>query len=184
MVRGLCAPKKRYRSSARIILVPRFAWSTPRTRAENEEKRLRLSWCGGFCTAKSDVARTGIGGCATTGAGTVAFAVTRAAQEGPSFSDMLIDFIRMTRIPAIRGPQRIVAYRLAGHLHVRVGTIKVTHPIPHIASHIIESITVWRKRSNGSRSDESIFSRVAVGKFACPRVGHEFPFEFKFVPHG
>ena len=55
---------------------------------------------------------------------------------------MFVVLVRMSGIPTSLGALRIVAGGLARHLHVGVGPIKVTHPIPNIASHIVESISV------------------------------------------
>src|SRR5262245_4663988 len=97
---------------------------------------------------------------------------------------MLVGLVRMSGIPASLRPDRIVAGKLARHLHVDIGSIKVTHPIPDIASHVVESISIWRERFHRRGPDESIFSSVLVGKFSSPSIGHVFPVGLKFIAPG
>jgi hypothetical protein len=168
-----------------LVLVHRSEWLGSRTRDDNEdEKDKRFSWCRRFRAAESDMTHAGVRRCSAACTRAIALAVARIAQKGSSLSYVLVGLVRMSRIPTPGGADRIMADGLARHLHVDIGSIKVTHPIPHIASHVVEPISIWGKRLDRGSPRKSIFNGVLVGKFSGPGVGHIFPFGLKLIPPG
>jgi hypothetical protein len=96
---------------------------------------------------------------------------------------MFICLIGMTGIPTPGGADRIMAGGLSCHLNMYIGSIKVTHPIPHIAAHVVELMAILGNDLTGASPRKSIFNGVLVGKFSGPGVGHIFPFGLKLIPH-
>src|SRR5262245_46783877 len=67
-----------------------------------------------------------------------------------------------------------VKARAARVIDLAVLLIPIGGPLPHVAGHIVETITVGRKTAYRRRALETIFFKVLPGKFTLPGVGHMF----------
>src|SRR5262245_23996446 len=65
-----------------------------------------------------------------------------------------------------------VEARAARLRYLFVLLVPIRGPLPHVAGHIVEPITVRWKRSHRRSSPETVFFKVLPGEFALPRVSH------------
>src|ERR1700682_4114945 len=114
-----------------------------------------------FDAPEADVAHARIDGLRSAGGGTVAQAVVVGAQERTALDDL-------ARHPKL-WLARVVTARLAtGVTGAGVG-VPVSGPLPHVARHVYQSITVGREASDGGGTAVAAFG--APGEIAVPVVG-------------
>src|ERR1700722_2259141 len=66
-------------------------------------------------------------------------------------------------------------------LLVVVRAIPVTGPLPHVARHIVESISVGRKLRHRSKSDVAVFAGIFVREMPLVSVSHPFAIGTKVI---
>src|SRR5262245_18352218 len=105
---------------------------------------------------------------------TISAAVVRSAQIRAAFHDFsrngdvgLSWIVASLAFAATR-----VKTPAAGARHQAVRLKPVCGPLPDIACGVLESVSIWRKRSHGRGSFESIGLQVLPRKLALPGVRH------------
>src|SRR5262245_53992108 len=109
----------------------------------------------------------------------VAKAVLIGTQERTAAADALrlrIDLVGSASRRALRIPVR------AGVVVIRL--VPVRTPLPHVARHVVEAVSIWRERRDRSDSLEAVFSGVLVRELALPDVCHPFAARRQFVAPG
>src|SRR5215472_4103197 len=102
----------------------------------------------------------------------VAGAVLIGAQKGTAPLNFLW-LVRLFRIQRRIGPLRISCYSTsAGQLGVVIGLIPVTGPLPNVAGHVVEPVSIWGKLRYWSDAGISVLTFVFRGKDALMSVGH------------
>src|SRR6185369_13412236 len=82
-------------------------------------------------------------------------------------------------------PARVWTLRIVGRAHaIVVFTEPIGAPFPHVPSHIVQAISIRRKRANRRASDETITTGIAIRKGALPPVGSIFVLGSQFVAPG
>ena len=62
-----------------------------------------------------------------------------------------------------------------------VGPVPVAHPVPNIATHVVQAVTIGGKTHHRRGSHKSIFLGVFVGKISGPCIGHELAIALEFI---
>src|SRR5262249_56950489 len=100
--------------------------------------------------------------------------VIRRAKMRSTFHDFAWDLDRwLVRIVALVSfsASRVEA-RAARLRYLLVLLVPIRGPLPHVAGHVVEPVTVGRKTSHRRCSLEPVFFKILPGEFALPGVGH------------
>src|SRR6266480_3286569 len=139
-------------------------------------------------TPEADMARRGINRLGNTCRRAIPQAVIRRAEEGPAFEHFSWDAeLRLCRINTLLScpPSRIDRDAACpGRVFWMMLLVPVRRPFPHIASHVIQTITIRREGAHGRRPLIAISHQVLPGKFSLPGVGHHLATRSEFIPPG
>jgi hypothetical protein len=69
----------------------------------------------------------------------------------------------------------------ACRIKVRIGSIPVAAPLPEIASHVVQTVAIWREGADGGSTNKAIFSTVFDRKYSLPGIRHVFSVRSKLV---
>src|SRR5882672_3739002 len=134
----------------------------------------------------------------------VASAVVRRAQVRAAFDDLLwnLDVGGSGVVAAILAPAARVLRDAAGLRRIRFvpRRVPVGRPLPDVADHVVQTVTVRRECGDRRRALEPIGIGVLAGEFTLPGIGHvtamrreliaprelgaEFAWGDEFTPHG
>src|SRR5262245_5991849 len=134
--------------------------------------------------AKAQMAGRGIDGLGHARCRTVAPAIIRRAQVRPAFHYFARDFDAghvgiIALVPLSTSRIEVGAARLRNLL---VLLIPICSPLPNVAGHLIEPVTVGWKTSHRGSPLESVFFEILPGEFALPGVGHVLAIRCKRIP--
>src|SRR5215813_4483601 len=111
----------------------------------------------------------------------IARAVLIRAKERPA----AVHPLRLTRLRGIeRGIRALRIPRYAagsGQLTVIIRTIPVARPLPHIAGHIVQAISIRKILCDRSNPWITILRRIVIRKVALVCVGHPFSIRTELV---
>src|SRR5262249_49974285 len=117
---------------------------------------------------EADVGHAGVGAASVPGARAVARTIAVVAQERAAF----LDTLRHERPGRVDGPVRPgrVDCEPAGARAIQIALVPVRAPLPDVAGHVVEAVTVRRERLDRGGALVAVLDRVAVGKLALPDV--------------
>src|SRR5262245_37378867 len=126
--------------------------------------------------SKSDVARRRIDGLRMTRGGAISAAITWRAQMRAAFQHFARNFdVGLTRIVAVGFGSTAGIFRYATRFW-RIGLmlrrVPVAGPLPYVADHVVEAVTVRRKCSHRRRPFVTAGTVFLMRKFTLPRVRH------------
>src|SRR5262249_30363281 len=116
-------------------------------------------------TTKTDVRGAAVRGSLAAAPGKVAHAIQVAAQERSAALNPFLD-PRLHRIVTV-----VWAFRVALESRpVGVGPVPVGAPFPDVAGHVVQPVTVGRKRLDRGRPAEAVLERVLVRETPLPDI--------------
>src|SRR5215510_4227643 len=129
------------------------------------------------------MARRSIDGLGHASRRSIAPAVVRRAEMRSAFHDFARDLdrwlVRIVAFVSFSAPR--VEARAARLCYLLVLLVPVHGPLPHVAGHVVEPVTVGRKTAHRRCSLEPVFFKILPGKFALPGVGHVFAIRCKSI---
>src|SRR5271169_2899087 len=111
--------------------------------------------------------------------------IARAVLVSAQKRSAAVNFLFFVRLRGIK--RRVRPLRISRHascdcqLLVVVRAIPVTGPLPHIACHVIQAVTIRRKLRNWSNPRVPVVSGIGVGKMSLVCVGHPLSARPEFV---
>src|SRR5271169_2026523 len=111
--------------------------------------------------------------------------IARAVLVSAQKRSAAVNFLFFGRLRGIK--RRVRPLRISRHascdcqLLVVVRAIPVTGPLPHIACHVIQAVTIRRKLRNWSNPRVPVVSGIGVGKMSLVCVGHPLSARPEFV---
>src|SRR5262252_3267814 len=127
-------------------------------------------------TAKSDMAGRSVDRLSVARCWAITATVVRCAKMRSTLNHLARNFyMRHARIVAFLFAPTSWALGNAARLRhitfVRRG-VPVGGPLPHIADHVVNAVSVWRERIHRRRALIAIFCPVEARKFPLPGIGH------------
>src|SRR5262245_21717623 len=102
-------------------------------------------------------------------------------QEGAAFGyTLLLPGVYWT--PTFGRSRGIMTRKLISPCRERMSSIPITHPLPHIADHVVKAVAIGSKSSDRRSSDKTIFSCIFIMELSLPSVRHEFSIRHCFIP--